>query len=48
MGFIDFIKNIFTCNKELKKIKCDEGYHPEFLFLINKPYAEDIEFEEIS
>ena len=38
-------------NKEMKtKIKKssnDKGFHPEILFLINRPYAEYVDFEEV-
>ena len=30
-----------------RKIKDDKSFHPEILFLINRPYAEYVEFEEI-
>jgi len=29
------------------KIKDDKSFHPEILFLINRPYAEYVEFEEV-
>ena len=30
-----------------RKTKDDKSFHPEILFLINRPYAEYVEFEEI-
>ena len=29
------------------KINDDKSFHPEILFLINRPYAEYVEFEEV-
>ena len=29
------------------KVNDDKSFHPEILFLINRPYAEYVEFEEI-
>ena len=38
-------------NKEMKTKKStvndDKSFHPEILFLINRPYAEYVDFEEI-
>ena len=48
---INFIKKMFRHKKEAVKssgtVNLDKGFHPEILFLINRPYAEYIEFEEI-
>ena len=30
-----------------RKSKDDKSFHPEILFLINRPYAEYVEFEEV-
>ena len=29
------------------KVNDDKSFHPEILFLINRPYAEYVDFEEI-
>ena len=38
-------------NKDMKskksKSNLDKGFHPEILFLINRPYAEYVDFEEV-
>lgn len=41
-----FFNNLFRC-KKLKTENVDMGFHPEILFLINRPYAEYVEFKEV-
>ena len=52
MGFTQKIKNIFkrsqpkvTASNETTHL--DKGFHPEILFLINKQYAEYVDYEEV-
>ena len=52
MGFIRKIKNIFKrCQQKVtasnETINLDKGFHPEILFLINKQYAEYVDYEEV-
>ena len=41
-----FFNNLFRCNKS-KTENVDTGFHPEILFLINRHYAEYVEFKEV-
>lgn len=41
-----FFNNLFRCNKS-KIENVDMGFHPEILFLINRPYTEYVEFKEV-
>ena len=43
---IAFFKNLFS-RKKSGTTNLDKGFHPEILFLINRPYAEYVEFEEV-
>jgi len=43
---IAFFKNLFR-RKKSGTANLDKGFHPEILFLINRPYAEYVEFEEV-
>ena len=52
MEFIQKIKNIFKRGQPKvtalnETINLDKGFHPEILFLINKPYAEYVDYEEV-
>lgn len=49
---INFIKKMFGHKKEAVKsssgtANLDKGFHPEILFLINRPYAEYVDFKEV-
>ena len=49
---INFIKKMFGHKKETVKqssstANLDKGFHPELLFLINRPYAEYVDFKEV-
>ena len=41
-----FFNNLFRCKKS-KPENANMGFHPEILFLINRPYAEYVEFKEV-
>lgn len=41
-----FFNNLFRCKKS-KTENVDMGFHPEILFLINRPYIEYVEFKEV-
>ena len=52
MGFIQKIKNMFKRGKPKVTASngithLDNGFHPEILFLINKQYAEYVDYEEV-
>lgn len=49
---INFIKKMFGHKKEAVKpssgtANLDKGFHPEILFLINRHYAEYVDFKEV-
>ena len=47
---INFIKNMFNRKqKPMSSVTADlnKGFHPEILFLINRPYAEYVDFKEV-
>lgn len=41
-----FFNNLFRYKKS-KPENVDIGFHPEILFLINRPYIEYVEFKEV-
>lgn len=47
--FINLIKKLFKKEKKQYNSTADitKGFYPEKLFLINLPYAEYVEFEEV-
>jgi len=52
MGFIQKIKNMFKRGQSKAATSngtanINKGFHPEILFLINRPYAEYIDYEEV-
>ena len=52
MEFIQKIKNMFKRSKTKvttsnETINLDKVFHPEILFLINKQYAEYVDYEEV-
>ena len=50
---INFIKKMFRHKEEIINkpsfgtANLDKGFHPEILFLINRPYAEYVDFKEV-
>lgn len=46
---INFIKNMLKrkYNKSTGTADLSKGFHPEILFLINRPYAEYVNFKEV-
>jgi hypothetical protein len=47
---INFIKNMFNYKRKSKSSETadlSKGFHPEILFLINRPYAEYVDYKEI-
>ena len=47
---INFIKNMFSRKRKPKTsgtADLSKGFHPEILFLINRPYAEYVDFKEV-
>lgn len=45
---VEYIKNLFMKkNKSTGTADLSVGFYPEILFLINKPYAEYIDYEEV-
>jgi len=44
---IEFLKNMFKHKKSSTTSSLNVGFHPEILFLINRPYAEYVDFKEI-
>lgn len=44
-----WFKDIFMKKtKSTGTANLDRGFHPEILFLINRPYAEYVDFEEMN
>ena len=43
----DSLKENKEMKTKIKKSSNDKGFHPEILFLINRPYAEYVDFEEV-
>lgn len=39
--------NMSSTKHASKTSNLDKGFHPEILFLVNRPYAEYVDFEEI-
>ena len=47
---INIIKKMFDRKKESKSsgtANLDKGFYPELLFLINRPYAEYVDYKEV-
>lgn len=46
---IKWFKGLFMKKtKSTETTNLDRGFHPDILFIINRPYAEYVDFEEIN